>query len=548
VRRAAWVLGVALLAACGGEADEPGDASSDAVTPDALGGAAESDTQVSAPGRDAAGAGSQAGAADDAGSARAPDTASVAPPPHVLLVVLEAVRADHVGAYGYGRPTTPRLDALAAAGLVHERAYAASSVTSQSLAALWTGRLPSSGGATGLAEARPHPSLPSLPRLFAASGARTALVTNHRALWYRGFTRGFDELEVDSVPGRWSAPDVVERALHVVDGWRAADARADAGGRMPRSLLVVDLSDAREPHVPVPAARALMDAPPVEPWLSLDAVRAQAGALPDDLVDSPGFRDLVARYDAEIAMVDDQLGALVDGLAARGRLRDTLLVVTASHGVEWLEHGYVGSGWTLHEEVLRVPLVLHAPGWLGPARVPGPVSLVDVAPTLAALYDLAGRETRFDGRPLLAAGEGGLRPRDRGGDVIAELVVPELATLRAVIRGEHKLVRTLTGFAPGQRLAVAREYAARVAAMQDGELARPDPWGVPARVALFDLGADPGELIDRAAAEPDLVQALADVLDRYGAFCRDNAPAAREAARVQQRDAAAELLEQLGYL
>ena len=138
-------------------------------------------------------------------------------PRRVVLVVLGSVRADHVGAYGYARPTTPRLDALAAGGLVFERAYAGSSAAPQSLATLWTGRLPSSGGSIGLREATPHPALLTLPRMFLRAGFRTGLVSNHGGLRERAFTRGFDDIEVDSQPGRWTAELVTAKALELAD-------------------------------------------------------------------------------------------------------------------------------------------------------------------------------------------------------------------------------------------------------------------------------------------------------------------------------------------
>lgn len=520
--RAAWrggMLGALLVlcasaAGCGDDAsDGASGASSDAATP-----------VTSAVSDAAAGGGSPA----------------MAPPRHVVLVVLDGVRVDHTGVGGHDRPTTPNLDTLAADGVWYERAYAASSLVSQSLSALWTGRLPSSGGAVGLAEAQPHEDLPSLPRVARHAGFRTGFVSNQQALWFRGFTRGFDELEVDSVNGRWAAPEVTARALDMVDGWDRADASRP-------SLLVVDFADAREPHLPVPGARALMDAPVTQQPLPLDVVRAEAGALPADLVDSPGFRDLVARYDAEIAMVDDQLGALVSGLQARGRLEHTLLVVTSSHGVEFLEHGYVGSGWTLHEEVLRVPLVVWAPQWLAPARVREPVSHVDLLPSLAAVYGLGDGGARYDGHALWSTTGAHWAPAVRDADVLAELVVPELSILRAAIRGDHKLVQTVVGFAPGERLELARAYTARVAAMLDGELTRPDPWGA-GSLALYDLAADPGERVDVRDDVPQVVERLSRVLERFGAYCRDNAPQARAAARVQQVGENAETLQQLGYL
>src|SRR6185503_19986506 len=321
-----------------------------------------------------------------AGCGGAEQTARAEPhdPQRVVLVVLDSVRADRLGALGYLRALTPRLDALAKDGLLFERAYAASSFAPQALSALWTGRLPSQGGSTGTA-AVPHPTVPTLPRLFLGAGFRTALATNSAGLRARGFTRGFDELEIDSVPGRWSGEIVTQKALDLVD----------CAAEKPL-FLVVDYADADEPHLPPSELRARIDVPAPEEPLTLAALRAQAGSLAPELTSTPAFQDLVARYDAEVADVDRCLGELVDGLAARGLLDGTLLVVTASHGEEFLEHGYVGSGWTLFEEVLRVPLVVYAPGRLEPGRVRAPVSVADLFPSLRRMFARGAGDAELD--------------------------------------------------------------------------------------------------------------------------------------------------------
>jgi arylsulfatase A-like enzyme len=449
--------------------------------------------------------------------------ASASRPRRVVLVVLDSVRADRLGALGHPRALTPRLDALAKDGVLFERAYAASSFGPQALAALWTGHLPSAGGATG-PEAVPHPSLTTLPRLFRAAGYRTALATNSAALRARGLTRGFDELEVDSVSGRWSAERVTHAALELVDS--AGDAPL---------FLVVDYADAGEPHQAPEALRRALDVPvPAQP-LTLPELRAQAAALPPDLAGSPAFQDLVARYDAEVAYVDQSLGRLVDGLASRGRLADTLLVVTASHGVEFLEHGYVGSGWTLHEEVLRVPLVVHAPRRLEPGRVATPVSLADLFPSLQ--------------RILLPAGER-LLARPPSAVVLAELVLPELCVLRASIQDETKLVEALQSAAPPERQAHLAGYAERLARIGRGEAQPCDPFGAAVRRELYDLHSDAAETRDLAAAAPDRCAALAAALARYLELARRTGlePAALRPPADAGEPVSLEELRQIGYL
>ncbi|MHC4845207.1 MAG: sulfatase [Planctomycetota bacterium] len=459
-------------------------------------------------------------------------------PKHVVLVVIDSLRADHVGAYGYDRPTTPHLDALAEQGVRYERAYAASSARGQALSALWTGRLPSSGGAIGLAEATPHPELLTLPRLFLRTGFRTGLASNDPTLRARSFTRGFDDVEVDSTPGRWTGGLVTEKALDMLDA--AGDARV---------FLTVGYADAGEPHFPLMEYRERIDAPYPEQMLSIPNLRGFARKLPAGIEDSPGFLDLVARYDAEVAYVDACLGALVEGLAERGVLDDTLLIVTSSHGVEFLEHGYVSSAWTLYEEMLRVPLVVRAPG-LDAGTVSEPVSLVDIAPSLRDASGLRLGEQTTDGRPFLTAHGRALGRVAPVGAVLAELVIPELTILRAAIRGDAKLIEVVKGAPPQHRANLEAGYDNLIAAMLDGTTPRPDPWGEPVARELYDLGADPAETTDLSATWLDRLESLRAGLSAYADHCREAAPAPRAAARRAEPpdpDAAA-ALQQLGYL
>ncbi len=115
----------------------------------------------------------------------------------------------------------------------------------------------------------------------------------------------------------------------------------------------------------------------------------------------PRFEDLVARYDAEIASTDEAVERLLRGIEALGRRDRTLVVLTADHGQEFLEHGFVEHAWTLYQESIQVPLVFWAGGSLGPARVTHRGSLVDVLPTVLGLVGIEAQEGELDGIPIL---------------------------------------------------------------------------------------------------------------------------------------------------
>jgi arylsulfatase A-like enzyme len=402
---------------------------------------------------------------------------------NLVLVNIDALRADHLGFDGYERPTSPTLDELAARGVVFEEAMAASSVTRESVAALLTGRLPSRSGAFGW-RAAPPPDGPHLGELLRSAGYRTAFLSNTVMLRNPAFARGFDE--VRSLPRRWDlsgeGPRLTARAL---DFARRADGAPFA--------MYLHYLDPHAPYAPPPALRARMSAPPVASPLELYRdVEPKLPALVENGF-GPGearFEDLVARYDAEILQTDGALASLVRGLEVAGLLDRTLLVVTADHGEEFLEHGWVEHGWTLHREVVHVPLVFFAPGALAPARVGEPVSSVDVLPSLAELLGLDAGSARFDGVSLFRVTGPDVRPVSPGRPVVSELLLDERNVVRSVLWGSWKYVAAWHWIPSGERAGVVR-------AGDDRATPHVDPWGPVVRERLYDTAEDPEERRDR---------------------------------------------------
>jgi arylsulfatase A-like enzyme len=430
----------------------------------------------------------------------------------LVIVAIDALRLDRTGLAGDGSgapSATPHLDELARSSLTFTRARAASSYTLQSVAALFTGRLPTSGGAIGLLEAQPSERALTLAAAFRRAGYRTTLATNQPLLSGRGFTRGFDDVAVATAETLWPCAEVVQRGLAAMT---AADAR-------PR-LVYLQLVEPHEPHAP--------------------------------------------SYEAEIAAADTCLGTLVDGLEERDALDRTVLVVVGTQGEEVGEHGDHGSGWTLYDEVLRVPLLVRAPGLLEPARNGVPASIVDLYPTLLTLHAIAppeGEDALLDGRSLLAARGGGFRPIEAGErTVLAELVIPERAIVRAVIEGDLKYVASVKAHAPAERDEVAAAYFDVVAAVAKGEAEAQRLWAAPQREELYDLAADPAEMHDLAGltrstgdgagVHEAAIERLRAVLARYEQHCREHGLAARQARPRTALPTAEEIekLKSLSYL
>jgi arylsulfatase A-like enzyme len=337
-------------------------------------------------------------------------------PPDIVLVVVDTLRADHLGAYGYARPTSPRIDALAAEGLWFRRAYAHSSWTLPSLASLLTGLLPHEhrvgrDPADPMRYGRVPPEQETLAEILRARGYRCGAIVNNTYLapefaLNQGFEEHYDYRGATLTEIR-SAEESVDAAL----SWLR-----EVGSARPRFLLL----HLMEPHLsydPPPAVRHAFTGagpPPVEvPFGDAEAFaalrsgsRRLAGAELDYVL---------GLYDEEILAVDRAIGRLLAGLeqAAGGRVA---IVLTADHGEEFFERGSFEHGHALWGVLTRVPLVIRAPG-LAPGRFEGVVQHVDVFQTILALAG-APRPPGTRGASLLA--------RDpAGGTGDAEVAVSE---------------------------------------------------------------------------------------------------------------------------
>ena len=443
------------------------------------------------------------------------------PPPNLVVVNVDTLRADHLSLYGYARETAPFLAELAAESAVFEAARSNSSFTRESVGALLTGRLPSRLGRTGW-NAAPLTG-PHLGTLLAEAGYRTAFLSNTVMLKHPGFTQGFDR--VQHLPERWD--------LSGAGGALTAQALAFLDeGKEPFGLYLHYL-DPHAPYAPPKARLERLGARASPDPLSLydEAIPGLAELRADGF--GPGearYEDMIARYDAEIADVDAALRTLFAGLDARGLAETTVVVVTADHGEEFLEHEYLEHGWTLYDEVLRVPLLLWAPGRIPAGRIDEPVSQVDLLPTLAALLELSVEPFELDGVSWVVRDGAGLRLAPPSRPQIAELLLGRRSVLRSVVHEGWKYI------------AVHREVVPEQRSAHDAANPKRGPWqAAPVREQLFDLTRDPQERHDLAAEHPERIEEMAKRLPVLR-----QAPASEPDASLG--DAERERLRQLGYL
>lgn len=269
---------------------------------------------------------------------------------NILLIIIDTLRADHLSCYGYQRQTSPHLDSLANAGTVWINAQAQAPWTLPSHASIWTG-LSVQAHHTGSWEEKNYAldiSLPSIPQTLQSAGYRTCGLTNVILLnSVHGFDAGFDYFDCNET-GNSRAQKSIEMFLDWID----EDTQQES-----KFFAVLHLFDVHSPYDPLPPFDTIFD-----PGGTGDVIFWRCDKRTGGLLFPEHLEHMIAMYDSEIAYVDNELGKLFAELHVRGLADSTLIIVTSDHGEGFLEHGRVGHGNSLYQELLHVPLVMSGPG------------------------------------------------------------------------------------------------------------------------------------------------------------------------------------------
>ena len=308
---------------------------------------------------------------------------------NLILISIDTLRADHLGCYGYGRETSPALDALAKRGALFEQDISSSSWTVPAHMSMLTGLYPRSHGVDSGAKLL-APETITLAQHLSRLGFVTGAIVNTGLLRKHDFPRGFARYKLIAPAGKsWgasrnadscSAPKILESAGE----WMRANSRQ-------RFFLFLHIYDVHADYSPLPEYLALFERPYSGP------ANGTTTQLQEYMLRPPGGEEwgsqealrLIDLYDAEIRQLDDALARFFASLEELGVANETLLIVTSDHGEEFLDHGDVLHGQTLHTEVVHVPLILVGPGVPRGARFRGQVSPVDLFPTSTALLGLS---------------------------------------------------------------------------------------------------------------------------------------------------------------
>lgn len=418
----------------------------------------------------------------------------------VVLITIDALRADHLGCYGYKRNTSPNIDALAREGTLFTQAIAQSSHTPASIGIITSSTYPPITRLLGWGDTL-NPALPTLPEILKARGYRTVFVGGNRNFrrGLHGFARGFDEFYEKWAP----ASGLTQEALELV------------GKKNPTPFFLwIHYMDVHQ-YSPSPEIESLFINDKFYNGLNkLPIVENAPGlyghkGIPRFQSEKREGRDnpdyYIALYDGAIRYVDEQVGLLLKGLSRADKKRGLLVILTADHGEMLGEHGYYfHHGLFLYEPLLRIPLIFRCAGVVPVKRIGLQVSAgLDIFPTLLAILRINKPKT-IQGADLLSLFSRGA----------SSYVLSDDGYARTSVRTDAwKLVRS------------------------SGRKRLPETY------ELFNLTSDPGEMVNLASVTKHEFVALRKKLDEY----RRKFPAAKTPPPALSKEAR-KGLRSLGYL
>ena len=443
--------------------------------------------------------------------------------PNLILIVQDTLRSDRLSSYDYAKPISPSLDRLAQRGILFEQSFATSSWTWPSTASILTGLYPERHGVTDDSSCYlAHGNL-TVPEVLQERGYTTAAFTcNPLISAAANFHQGFETF--DGVRGRFRKTDELMRS---VERW--LDLRAGV-----RFFLYLHWVDPHAPYQPRLEDLARLGGIRPANWGGDDAIydvpghlwrgagHDEAGKPIEDFFDSEQLRYWNEQYDASVATGDWFLGRLLDHLEALKIDDETIVVFTSDHGEEWLDHGLLTHGQSVHRELVQVPLVMAGPGIPSGVVVSQPISNRQIAPTLARLggADLEAVEAPIDlwelesltPQPVFFSTTHGWWNGRRGRQPIHGLREGRWVLHHAPSGGDWK---------------------------QPEELAPPD-----GQLRLYDVESDPFERTDVAERHPERVAAMRRRLDEH----LEKQRAQRTATSFGAGSATLRMLGAIGYL
>lgn len=425
---------------------------------------------------------------------------------NVLLITIDTLRADHLGAYGYPRATSPNIDALAAEGRVFDNAFAIYPRTGPSVASILTGAFP-----VKIHDWRIPAGVPTLASILAASGYdTTAVLDNANLSRSHGYGQGFETFRETWKESR----SEIDRTRLISSA--AIEELERLQGQQKPFLMWLHFVNPHGPYAPPAEYASLFEG---DPWYDPKVIVPHKPFPPGDdayLASEPRLAPYVAKYDGEIRFADAEIGRVLAFLRRLPAFPDTLIVVTADHGEMLGEWGlYFMHGPALDRADLHVPLIFSQKNQIRKARIKAPALLIDVVPSILDWVSVkvpSELRTPFDGESLIGLTE-------------------------ASEDSPHPYLFFASNDYWGVR---SHDYQLNIQTRDNPQYAL-EP------VALFNLRIDPNETKNLIKSNPDTVARLKNVLVRRRAV-QNEAAESNDARFGTLSKEALENLRSLGYI
>lgn len=314
--------------------------------------------------------------------------------PNIILIIIDCLRADHLGSFGYKRDTTPYLDRLSKNSLVFKETFSSAPWTKPAVASLFTSLHPNTHTAISSKKSLPLP-LTTLAEVLKKNGYATYFFNGGNEFCGDefNFNQGFDvyigQKACDSI---YSAPELTEIVLEHLP-W----------GEKSKFFAYIHYMDL---HLPYCQNRYnTLFAPPESGRFHLD----QLQKITTDKIRELTYADkltaeekasIVSLYDGQIRYVDENIERIISALRENRLFQNTIFIVTSDHGEEFWDHAGFEHGHNLYNDLLHVPLIISIPG-LGPSEIVARARLIDIFPTLMEILGIAPDDLKFQGHSLM---------------------------------------------------------------------------------------------------------------------------------------------------
>jgi arylsulfatase len=479
---------------------------------------------------------------------------------HIILYVMDALRPDHLGCYGYDRPTSPYIDRIAREGVVFENCFTSSTWTRPVAASVLSGTYPAVHRTYSRHDAF-FSNVRRLPEVLTAAGFKTAAFSTMGNIASEiGFDRGFDRYHdlfrdprlLDKRPKLRAAEEGLMHALdeaialpraedinHYLFPWLAEHREAD-------TFSFVWSIETHEPY----------RAPDAFCCFSEPSSPSSKEGMRDDIrsAGAPGRQRLMDLYDNEVYYSDHCIGQIISHLKDLNLYSDTLLLLVSDHGDAFYEHGFYTHGHAPYEELIHVPLIIKFPGGHHAGqRIEGLAELIDILPTILAVTGLdpggsgGAIAQGHNLLPLVSGSSGQLREH-----VFSDTRSLKFGNRYLSVRGKRWKYIQVRRPKPGVRTLAGTVQHVRDRHMLLSILRSPRHYMRPfvgrSRGYLFDLQSDPGEQHNLASDHRDLVTKFAGILDGWE---RQNADLALKVGgdpySYEESESVRRHLEELGY-